>query len=602
MEKNDPTFYFKKSLVFIIFVLAIIIATPAAKAAADLDIPLFVTDNAGGNKTLYFGLDGWGTDNLDPSIGEATYPPMPPKGIFDARFNLPSGADDSLKDYRHMSGYNYDVKAVYSIQFQPGSGKTITLKWNLPANTTGRLQDAVTGSLINVAMSGSGSYEVQKPDIFNKLVMTITYNFYNTPPVVPVLETGITTTTPIVVIPTVATTTPPVPVIPPTIATSTIQLPKTKNASLDIPLTIYDGGSRMQVLRFGLDASASDGLDNSLGEFTYPPMPPQGIFDARFNLPTGDDDSLADYRHLDDKVSGQKTYTIQYQPSEGRSTISLNWSLPPNITGKLQDVLGGQTINMPMGNAHSFTVLDPVKYNKLTMTINYSSLFASSTPITSPNPNLPPTVGSSTPIVVLPPIAPIHIIEQIKPTTATATSPVITISSKAMEQTQTAVSQLIIAPRAATQTIDAQTTTKASVAAPNTPQITTTQLASLSTQVRTTLATKYQQVYNKTPNTTKDWTDAALIVSGQAPQTKVAANEAVAKKIFVQVYKTQPNANSASDQKVIASLAYSLEPAKRSLPLEQKALTVYVSVYKHLPKSTPDWNIVKAVAYSGKVK
>jgi hypothetical protein len=612
MKKNDWTFYFKKSLAFIVFVLTIIIATPAAKAAAGLDIPLFVTDNAGGSKTLYFGLDGWATDNLDPSIGEATYPPLPPKGVFDARFNLPNGVDDSLKDYRHMGGINYNLKAVYSVQFQPGNGKTITLKWNLPANTTGTLQDAFTGSLINVAMSGPGSYEVLKPDTFNKLMMTINYNFYNTPPSVPVLDTGANSTSATVTTLPVVSSTPVPPIIPPTINSTTGQQPKTKNASLDIPLTITDGSSRMQTLRFGLDAFATDGLDNSLGEFTYPPMPPQGIFDARFNLPTGEDDTLADYRYLDNNNPGKKTYTIQYQPSEGHNTMSLNWSLPANVTGKLQDVLGGQTINVPMENNHSYTVLDPVKYNKLAMTIDYSSLFA--TTITAPNlvtsatatpivvnppvVNYPPTIVAASssptriqPLIVFPPsITPpiinyppdisIHIIDPNKPLLATATPlSISTISSKTIEQTQNAISDIVAAP-----------------------QISAAQFTTLSVQARSTLEAKYEQVYKKAPGTTKDWTDAALIVSGHAPQTKVVANEATAKKIFVQVYKTQPSATSPTDQKVITSLAYSLEPITRSLPLEQKALTVYVRAYKRLPKSTTDWSIVKAVAYSGKVK
>lgn len=50
---------------------------------------------------------------------------------------------------------------------------------------------------------------------------------------------------------------------------------------INIPIRVTDGAAS-DTVRFGLDPTATDGIDPSLNEFELPPSPPSGIFDARF--------------------------------------------------------------------------------------------------------------------------------------------------------------------------------------------------------------------------------------------------------------------------------------------------------------------------------
>lgn len=139
-----------------------------------------VSDNAGKWKVLTFGLDSSATDGIDPSLGEAQLPPLPPSGAFDARLvgediDIPLG-QGSWIDYRQGSSSSSGIR-VHEIKYQTGSGSTITVAWDLPTWATGRLQDVITGSLIDVAMMGTGTYTVANPSAFSKLKMSITYDF-----------------------------------------------------------------------------------------------------------------------------------------------------------------------------------------------------------------------------------------------------------------------------------------------------------------------------------------------------------------------------------------------------------------------------------------
>ena len=77
-----------------------------------------------------------------------------------------------------------------------------------------------------------------------------------------------------------------------------------------IPITVSDGVT-LQILNFGLDPSATDGIDAALGESELPPLPPSGVFDARFLLPANYlIGSLSDYRLGYDTTKGDRTYRL----------------------------------------------------------------------------------------------------------------------------------------------------------------------------------------------------------------------------------------------------------------------------------------------------
>jgi len=542
---------------------------------------------------------------MDNSVGEQAYPPAPPRGVLDARFNLPIGTDDSIKDYRHMSQGARDLRAVYKVQFQPGSGDTIVLKWNLPNGVTGQLQDVITGNMINRTMQGAGSYEVENPETFDRLNMVIIYNFTTTP-TVPTLDIDTNTTVaPPVVITPVSSSTPPV--VPNNFV-------KTKNATFDFPLTITDGGNRNQILNFGLDDTASDGIDTALGELSYPPMPPVGVFDARFVLPGGSNDSLADYRKLTTGGVGKISNLIHYQVGEGQDDIKISWNLPENITGNLYDVFGGQKINALMKCSGSYTVSEPQTYNKLIMMIDYyQATVAQSVSPVVPNPQSVPTPEvpvnivnpEPQPITTEPTAEPAPVNNQdelhnINPISAPVVSeelaleekkkkPQVTEDPKKIEGIMKDLSANLIKPEAKTSIedfiskgVDLNT-------------------EKLGMGERAAVIFSYQNAFGKLPESETEMNDAIKIASGRYPSLLSETAENKARLEFKKIYKKEVDNSNERDRSAVVIMAYGLrqKAENRNLESEKAGIRIFKDIYGYVPESTHDWNIMQAITYSG---
>ncbi len=142
---------------------------------ACVEVALTVTDSAGGTVILIVGLDPTATDGIDPHLGEAELPPIPPIGVFDARIIGSLLGQGTLKNIRNGQCTILPYTKVDTIQFQVGVGSRITICWNLPNRVTWRLQDIILGTIIDVSMSGNGCYTVTNPSAFSKLKLTATY-------------------------------------------------------------------------------------------------------------------------------------------------------------------------------------------------------------------------------------------------------------------------------------------------------------------------------------------------------------------------------------------------------------------------------------------
>ncbi len=115
---------------------------------------------------LTFGTDPLGTDGLDDLLGENELPPLPPTGVYDARFILPGGEMASLADYRGLDNATY----TWTVKFQPNStyGYPMHFNWNradLPTDGMVVLRDKITGSIVNVDMTTASYYEVTNENI-----------------------------------------------------------------------------------------------------------------------------------------------------------------------------------------------------------------------------------------------------------------------------------------------------------------------------------------------------------------------------------------------------------------------------------------------------
>ena len=154
-------------------------------------------------------------------------------------------------------------------------------------------------------------------------------------------------------------------------------------AQISIPFEVYDDAGGHYTLYFGLDQSATDGIDTNLGEMELPPYPPMGVFEARWFLPENNFNGILsswnDYRYAPGfPYTGTKEHRVRYQSNAGATIIYFSWNLPPEVTGLLQDVIDGTHVNIPVsGNGvyglTNFTFINPMKllvyYNNIVTNI-----------------------------------------------------------------------------------------------------------------------------------------------------------------------------------------------------------------------------------------
>ncbi|MFA7289585.1 MAG: T9SS type A sorting domain-containing protein [Melioribacteraceae bacterium] len=155
--------------------------------------------------------------------------------------------------------------------------------------------------------------------------------------------------------------------------------------SILLPITVSNNVGKSKILNIGLDPTATDLLDASLGEDELPPAPPEDIFDARINIYNSSmvlqGGSLIDLRSGTNTFLGEKIYYINYQPGMG-TTVNIAWELPSGVIGTLQDRVTGNLINQSMKGTSNFTISDPSVFNKVKITITYL-LSDLSTPVLS---------------------------------------------------------------------------------------------------------------------------------------------------------------------------------------------------------------------------
>jgi hypothetical protein len=143
---------------------------------------------------------------------------------------------------------------------------------------------------------------------------------------------------------------------------------------INIPIRVTDGAAS-DTVRFGLDPTATDGIDPSLNEFELPPSPPSGIFDARFvgdgiGIPIGQG-MKRDYRAGGTNTSGQRIHRLKYQVGSG-SSIRLSWSnIPTNITVRMQDIVVGFIIDTTFTGTGTYLLTNPNGITSLKFTVTY---------------------------------------------------------------------------------------------------------------------------------------------------------------------------------------------------------------------------------------
>ena len=120
---------------------------------------------------------------------------------------------------------------------------------------------------------------------------------------------------------------------------------------------------------------------------------------------------------------------------------------------------------------------------------------------------------------------------------------------------------------------------------------------------RTGVLNSYLSVFGKLPRSEGEWQDIIKIANGRWPKERRANAENKAKtNYFTNVYKRDPDMNNPHDNAAVTVITYGLRPAARNLDSERAAIRIFRAIFRYAPESAIDWDIVRAVAYSGAIR
>lgn len=143
-----------------------------------------------------------------------------------------------------------------------------------------------------------------------------------------------------------------------------------------ITMSTNDGAAGSYLLELGIDPMGSDGIDEGLGEFELPPLPPAGVYDSRLILPDGTTGSPVDYRSGDVNFTGQYTYTLKWQLGDDATSFNLNVNIPEvpgTVTMNVVDPFGGVIVNQTFNEGSGQVIVTNAALTQLNITIDYNA-------------------------------------------------------------------------------------------------------------------------------------------------------------------------------------------------------------------------------------
>lgn len=152
-------------------------------------------------------------------------------------------------------------------------------------------------------------------------------------------------------------------------------------ATVTIPFSCTDG-TNVYELRIGLDPTATNCIDPSLGESDLPPFPPPGVFDIRFDLSPYGCPALSvwyDFRNATVfPYSGSLEHMLWWQvTTPGVSAINITYNLPPDQSMTIVDNITGTLLNLGPFFGSGVAVI-PASYTsfgtKAKLTITYVNI------------------------------------------------------------------------------------------------------------------------------------------------------------------------------------------------------------------------------------
>lgn len=109
----------------------------------------------------------------------------------------------------------------------------------------------------------------------------------------------------------------------------------------------------------------------------------------------------------------------------------------------------------------------------------------------------------------------------------------------------------------------------------------------------------YRSAYGRVPSTEAQWSDVIKIANGRWPSETSAKAETRAKATFKTIYKHNANMTNANENAAVTVMAYGLRPGNRNLNSEKVAIKNFRGTFGRSPSLATDWDMVRAIAYSG---
>ena len=109
----------------------------------------------------------------------------------------------------------------------------------------------------------------------------------------------------------------------------------------------------------------------------------------------------------------------------------------------------------------------------------------------------------------------------------------------------------------------------------------------------------FKTAFGRWPTSEVDWQDVIKIGNGRWPSQKSPIAEAEAKKMFKKVWLREANMNQPNDNAAVTVITYGLRMAVRKPDSEKVAILSFKKIFGYAPTSARDWDVVRAIAYSG---
>jgi hypothetical protein len=116
---------------------------------------------------------------------------------------------------------------------------------------------------------------------------------------------------------------------------------------------------------------------------------------------------------------------------------------------------------------------------------------------------------------------------------------------------------------------------------------------------RAGVVNSYKAAFGKLPQNQAEWEDVIKIANGRWPSERSDKKEGEAQKEFKNIYKRESDMDNQKDNAAVTVMSYGLRPSDRNLNSEKAGIKIFKGIYKKAPLTATDWDIVRAIAYSG---